>query len=92
MRQAGGGSIINIASVSGHRAGFSAHSYTAAKAALIHLTRSVAVELGESGVRVNSLSPGPIVTGIFVSLAVDALLAHQEAVIQQAQRVLDRIP
>ncbi len=59
------GSIINVASVSGHRAGFSAHSYSAAKAALIQLTRSVAAELGEHGIRVNSISPGPIVTGIF---------------------------
>ncbi len=59
------GCIINIASVSGHRAGFSAHSYSAAKAALIHLTRSVAAELGEHGIRVNSISPGPVLTGIF---------------------------
>ena len=65
MLRTGGGSIVNIASVSGHRAGFSAHSYSAAKAALLHLTRSVAVELGEKGLRVNSISPGPIVTGIF---------------------------
>ena len=65
MLRQGGGSIVNIASVSGHRAGFSAHSYSAAKAALLHLTRSVAVELGELGIRVNSVSPGPIVTGIF---------------------------
>jgi len=64
LRQ-GKGSIVNIASVSGYRAGFSAHSYSAAKAALLHLTRSVAVELGEKGIRVNSISPGPIVTGIF---------------------------
>ncbi len=65
MLRQGSGCIINIASVSGHRAGFSAHSYSAAKAALIHLTRSVAAELGEQGIRVNSISPGPIVTGIF---------------------------
>jgi NAD(P)-dependent dehydrogenase (short-subunit alcohol dehydrogenase family) len=65
MLREGGGSIINVASVSGHRAGFSAHSYSAAKAALIHLTRSVAAELGERAIRVNSISPGPIVTGIF---------------------------
>jgi len=32
---------------------------------LIHLTRSVAAELGERAIRVNSISPGPIVTGIF---------------------------
>ncbi len=63
------GSVINIASASGLRVGYSAHSYSAAKAALIHLTRSVAAELGEAGVRVNSISPGPILTGIFAKAA-----------------------
>jgi NAD(P)-dependent dehydrogenase (short-subunit alcohol dehydrogenase family) len=41
------------------------HYYSAAKAAAIHLTRCAAVELGEKGIRVNGLSPGPIATGIF---------------------------
>jgi NAD(P)-dependent dehydrogenase (short-subunit alcohol dehydrogenase family) len=59
------GSIVNIASLGGVVAGWSALSYSAAKAALIHLTRCVAVELGEFGVRVNSVSPGPTLTGIF---------------------------
>ena len=59
------GSIINTASLSGTRTGFSAHTYSAAKAAVIHLSRCVAVELGEHGIRVNSLSPGPTLTGIF---------------------------
>jgi NAD(P)-dependent dehydrogenase (short-subunit alcohol dehydrogenase family) len=74
------GSIINIASIAGHRAGFSAHSYSAAKAALIHLTRSVAAELGEHGIRVNSISPGPILTGIFGKAGGgDAAQADREA-------------
>jgi NAD(P)-dependent dehydrogenase (short-subunit alcohol dehydrogenase family) len=59
------GSIVNVASLGGLVAGWSALSYSAAKAALIHLTRCVAVELGEFGVRVNSVSPGPTRTGIF---------------------------
>jgi NAD(P)-dependent dehydrogenase (short-subunit alcohol dehydrogenase family) len=69
MTAQGSGSIITIASTSGHRAGFSAHSYSAAKAALIHLTRSVAAELSAWNVRVNSVSPGPILTGIFAKAA-----------------------
>ena len=64
MRQ-GSGSIINTGSIAGLRAGFSAHSYSTAKAAVIHLTRCVSAELGEKGIRVNSISPGAIVTGIF---------------------------
>jgi NAD(P)-dependent dehydrogenase (short-subunit alcohol dehydrogenase family) len=59
------GSIINVASVNGTRAGLGGHYYSAAKAALIHLTRCAAVELGEKGIRVNSISPGPIATGAF---------------------------
>lgn len=60
------GSIINNGSVAGLRAGLSSsHVYSAAKAAVIHLTRCVAMQLGEQGVRVNSISPGAIATGIF---------------------------
>jgi NAD(P)-dependent dehydrogenase (short-subunit alcohol dehydrogenase family) len=59
------GSIINISSVNGFRAGLGGYYYSAAKAASIHLTRCAAMELGEKGIRVNSLSPGMIATGAF---------------------------
>lgn len=79
MLRQGSGSIINTGSVAGLRAGVSSHVYSAAKAAVIHLTRSVAVELGERGVRVNSISPGAIVTGIFGKAAgVAADVADQQ--------------
>jgi len=65
MAAQGTGSIINVASVNGMRAGLGGHYYSAAKAAAIHLTRCAAVELGEKGIRVNSLSPGMIATGAF---------------------------
>jgi NAD(P)-dependent dehydrogenase (short-subunit alcohol dehydrogenase family) len=65
MSRQGSGSIINTGSVGGLRAGTSPHIYAAAKAAVIHLTRCVAVELADKGIRVNSISPGAIVTGIF---------------------------
>jgi NAD(P)-dependent dehydrogenase (short-subunit alcohol dehydrogenase family) len=59
------GSIINNGSIAGHQAGYSTSMiYGAAKAAVNHLTRCVAMELGEHNVRVNSVSPGAIVTGI----------------------------
>jgi len=59
------GSIINNGSIAGNRAGYSSSvAYSAAKAAVIHLTTVVAMELGESNVRVNSISPGAIATGI----------------------------
>jgi NAD(P)-dependent dehydrogenase (short-subunit alcohol dehydrogenase family) len=65
MRQQSG-SIINNGSVAGLRAGFSSSLvYGTAKAAVIHLTRTVAMQLGEQNIRVNSISPGGIATGIF---------------------------
>lgn len=65
MTTQGSGSIINIASVNGIRAGLGGHYYSAAKAASIHLTRCAAMELGEKGIRVNSISPGLTATGAF---------------------------
>jgi len=65
MLRQGAGSIINTGSIAGSRAGYGPHDYSAAKAAVVHFTRSVAMELGEKGIRVNSVSPGGIVTGIF---------------------------
>ena len=65
MLRQGSGSIINTGSVAGHRGGMAAYSYSTAKSAVIHLSRSAAMELGEKGIRVNSISPGAIVTGIF---------------------------
>src|SRR3569833_922592 len=66
MKKQGSGSIINNGSIAGRLAGYSSSLvYGAAKAAVIHLTKCVAMELGESGIRVNSISPGLIATGIF---------------------------
>jgi NAD(P)-dependent dehydrogenase (short-subunit alcohol dehydrogenase family) len=65
MKRQGGGSIISTASVAGLRTGYGPHVYSAAKAAVIHLTRTVAMELGEHGVRVNCICPGGIATPIF---------------------------
>lgn len=65
MAAQGAGSIITVASVNGVRAGLGGHYYAAAKAASIHLTRCAAMELGEKGIRVNSISPGMIATGGF---------------------------
>ncbi len=66
MRQ-GSGSIINNASVAASRAGYSSSIvYSAAKAAVVQLTRVVAMQLAEHHVRVNSISPGAIVTGILL--------------------------
>jgi NAD(P)-dependent dehydrogenase (short-subunit alcohol dehydrogenase family) len=62
MKAQGSGSIISTASVAGLRAGFAPHLYSVAKSAVIHLTRTVALELGEHGIRVNAICPGFIAT------------------------------
>ena len=76
----GSGTIINVASIGGQVAGWTFLDYSAAKAAVIHLTRCVAAELGEYGVRVNCISPGPILTGIFAkSAGIDSAQADRRA-------------
>ncbi|MDA8253986.1 MAG: SDR family NAD(P)-dependent oxidoreductase [Rhodospirillales bacterium] len=66
MVRQGAGSIISMASITGLATYISAaHVYSAAKAAVIHLTRTVALELGAKGVRVNCICPGYIATPIF---------------------------
>ena len=64
----GSGSIINIASAAGLRGAFSGHIYSASKAAVTHLSRCVAMEISSRGVRVNTISPGGILTDIFTKL------------------------
>ncbi|MCC6716700.1 MAG: SDR family oxidoreductase [Acetobacteraceae bacterium] len=80
------GSIITTASVAGYRAGGSSHAYSTAKAAVLHLTHSVAAELGEDNIRVNSISPGAIVTGIFgKGIGLDPNVADRELATLQAR-------
>ena len=62
MAAAGGGSIVNISSVEGLRGSPGLHGYTAAKFGVRGLTKSLAVELGPRGIRVNSVHPGLILT------------------------------
>lgn len=93
MKRQGSGAIINIASVAAHQAGYSSSVvYSAAKAAVVHLTRCVAMELGESGVRVNSLSPGAIATGIFAKAMGMATDEAEKTSARVAELFADRQP
>lgn len=64
MKDHGGGSIINTASIAGISAGAGLASYRASKAAVIHFTRSAAIDLAQYGIRVNAIAPGHIRTGM----------------------------
>jgi len=64
MADHGGGSIINTASIAGINAGAGLMPYRATKAAVIHFSRSVAVDMAEHGIRVNCIAPAHIATAI----------------------------
>ena len=82
MIKAGGGAIVNIASISGLRASTLRVAYGTSKAALLHLTKQLAVELGDVGIRVNAICPGPVETEM-------AKLVHSVAIRSDYQ---DAIP
>jgi NAD(P)-dependent dehydrogenase (short-subunit alcohol dehydrogenase family) len=65
MQARGGGSIINTASIAGLQAGFGPLAYSAAKCAVIHMSRCAAAELSPQRIRVNAICPGLIATSIF---------------------------
>jgi cyclopentanol dehydrogenase len=62
IRKAGGGSIINIASIAAIRGGWGSSIYSGSKGAVCALTRSAALEYAKEGIRINALCPGPIET------------------------------
>ena len=72
LQATGAGRIVNIASTEGLGATAEISPYTAAKHGVIGLTRSLAVELGRTGVTVNCVCPGPIRTGMTARIPDDA--------------------
>jgi NAD(P)-dependent dehydrogenase (short-subunit alcohol dehydrogenase family) len=65
MKPQKAGAIINNASIAAHRSAQGGYLYSAAKAAVSHVTRLAGVQLGPHGIRVNAISPGAIATPIF---------------------------
>jgi NAD(P)-dependent dehydrogenase (short-subunit alcohol dehydrogenase family) len=64
VRHAQGGSIVNVASVLGLRVSAQVPAYAASKAALVQLTKAMALELARHRIRVNALAPGYVETSI----------------------------
>ncbi len=65
MRARGGGAIVNTASIAGQQAGLTGLAYSAAKAAVIQMTKVAAAELSPQRIRINALCPGLIATAAF---------------------------
>jgi len=75
------GAIVNIASISGLRASTLRVAYGTSKAAVIQLTKQQAVELGEDGVRVNCVAPGPVKTKLAMAVhSPEIIAAYYDAI------------
>ena len=75
------GCIVNIASISGLRASTLRVAYGTSKAAVIHLTKQQAAELGEWGIRVNCVAPGPVKTKLAAAVHTpDIVSAYHDAI------------
>ena len=85
MKQNGGGSIINNASIAGIGVGYGSMLYSAGKAAVIHMTRCLAIELGEFRIRLNCISPGGVMTPIFLGAK------QKELSEEETQATVDRL-
>ncbi|MBK5289266.1 MAG: SDR family oxidoreductase [Acidimicrobiia bacterium] len=83
MAEHGGGAIVNTTSIGGINAGSAVMAYRASKAAVIHLTRSVAIELAGQDIRVNCIAPAHIPTAINA--------AFDQSVIVEVMQPLQRI-
>jgi meso-butanediol dehydrogenase/(S,S)-butanediol dehydrogenase/diacetyl reductase len=70
LRRAGGGAIVNTASVSGLFGDYGFLAYNAAKGAVVNLTRTVAIDHAKEGIRCNCVCPGAIDTAMFQQIAV----------------------
>jgi 3alpha(or 20beta)-hydroxysteroid dehydrogenase len=90
MKQSGGGSIINISSIDGLAGVAGLSTYVATKFAVTGLTRSLALELGDDGIRVNSIHPGIIGTPLVLSIPPKFMARLDSAIARQPIKRMGR--
>jgi len=73
MKAAGGGAVLNISSMAGENKNIRMASYGSSKAAVNHLTRNIAFDLGPMGIRVNCIAPGAIKTDALATVLTPAI-------------------
>ncbi|WP_329411521.1 SDR family oxidoreductase [Nocardia vinacea] len=84
----GGGSIINVSSIGGVQAGASVMSYRASKAAVIHFTKSAAMEFAAADIRINCIAPGNIPTSLLASAVANMSAEDAERFVGAAREIM----
>lgn len=79
MSQRGGGAVLNISSMAGENTNSGMASYASSKAAVNHLTRNIAYDLGPMGIRVNAIAPGAIKTHALATVLTPEIEKHMLA-------------
>lgn len=91
MAAQGGGAIVNTGSGWGVKGGDNAISYCASKGAVVNMSRALAIDHGPQGIRVNSVNPGDVLTGMLLDEAKQLGAEEQEFLAEAADRPLRRM-
>ncbi|MGV8911998.1 MAG: SDR family NAD(P)-dependent oxidoreductase [Rhodoglobus sp.] len=91
MAANGGGSIVNTGSGWGLKGGGQAISYCASKGAVVNMTRALAIDHGPQGIRVNSVNPGDVNTGMLLDEAAQLSVDAEAFLAESSDRPLGRM-
>lgn len=87
MQIRGGGAVVNISSVFAFAAGKGAAAYAASKAAVVALTKTMALDHIEAGIRINGVAPGAVATQMLANLAQSARPDDPQSVLEEMARL-----